>query len=125
MNANSLVLNIENDSKFLFETSNLKHSLIKVEGKKEFLKQSVRQWNVGKEFPLVLIDGLFHSLFYKCNRDAYTIFLILEMQILALDKFFHKRYLVCHQLLLRQLCTVPILSFHKKPHYVWLVIDDI
>ena len=29
---------------------------VKVEGKKEFLKQSVRQWNVGIGVPFVLVD---------------------------------------------------------------------
>ena len=38
-------------------TSKLNQSL-KVEGKKEFLKQSVLQWNVGTRFVLVCPDGL-------------------------------------------------------------------
>ena len=53
MNDTSLVLNIANDSEFLISTSQLNQSF-RVDGKKEFLKQSVRQWNVGKRFPLVL-----------------------------------------------------------------------
>ena len=42
MNDNSLLLNIEIDSEFLIASSNLYQSF-RVKGKKEFLKQSVRQ----------------------------------------------------------------------------------
>ena len=54
MNDNSLLLNIETDSEFLIISSYL-HQSFRVEGKKEFLKQSVRQWKVGIRFILVLV----------------------------------------------------------------------
>ena len=54
MNDNSLLLNIEIDSEFLIVSSNLYQSF-RVEGRKEFLKQSVRQWKAGIRFNLVLV----------------------------------------------------------------------
>ena len=54
MNDTSLVLKFANDSEFLISTSKLNQSF-RVDGKKEFLKQSVQQWNVGKWFLLVLM----------------------------------------------------------------------
>ena len=52
MNDNNRLLNTLIDSEFLIETSKLNQSL-NVEGEKEFLKQSVRQWNVGIRLVLV------------------------------------------------------------------------
>ena len=53
MNDNNRLLNTAIDSEFLIVISKLNQSL-NVEGKKEFLKQSVLQWNVGIWLVLVL-----------------------------------------------------------------------
>ena len=57
INASNLFLKTEIDSEFLILSSKLNQSL-NVEGKKEYLKQSVQQWNIGIWLFLVLIVRL-------------------------------------------------------------------
>ena len=56
MKDNSLLLNSDTNSEFLILISKENQSF-KVEGKKEYLKQSVRQWKVGILLFLVLMVG--------------------------------------------------------------------
>ena len=55
INDNNLFLKIAIDSESLIVESKLNQSFM-VEGKNEFLKHSVRQWNVGKRLFLNLVD---------------------------------------------------------------------
>ena len=54
INVSNLFLKLEIDSEFLIFSSKLNQSL-NVEGKKEYLKQSIRQWIIGVWLFLVLI----------------------------------------------------------------------
>ena len=64
MNDSGPLLKIAINSRFLMITPNLNQSL-KVEGKKEFLKLPVLQWNIGAWFTLALSDWLIRIKFFK------------------------------------------------------------
>ena len=125
---NNLLLNTEIDSEVLMlrSKSNL---TIRVEGKKENLKQSVQQLKMGTLLFLVLvfvshfgtkfIKQLGASPFIILNITPRSLYHHLDLMILILilDRFYHKMYLIWHLSLLTRLYAALILVFHKKIHF--------
>ena len=86
MKDNNLLLNSDIDSEFLTLISKENESF-KVVGKKEYLKQSVRQWEVGILLFLVLMVGSqFGIKFIKSFGASSVIILYMQQRRLSFEK---------------------------------------